>query len=521
MMSEPSKIDRETVDELTGKLVLLIEESRPWSDTASMHQQLSAKVKHYVRYIRSSDFANTHAERPQDTIVRLICSESPPQDSQAFLGRIGYELQKNGIEFEYQVGEEGVPIAAMPGTAVAATRPESTPPTEPISEVPPAVSAVPDTTDVAETEEPISAAGTEEVAAVEERPVAADVTEAKAYVEADAAEDADEFVEAEAAAAIEQALDALDTGEVSELAEPVDITEVVAEPVSADQVPLDAEGRDLPPSLATPEQLEEQHLPEPDWEREFIGEGPSELELLVEASEEEASRIIGLEDEASTTEPEDLPPEDDLLLDDEPSRPEFFPEEEFGRALPEFEHVDDILSRADSAPMGPAVIETSSGEMILLEVPDRGAAERTKAQREGRPSIRRAVSAAIGAAVTGALIWAALAIPAGQGASLLAVAVALMVGMNVRLRGAGQTGSFRLVACLGTILGSLLGTLLGTAALIGWGEGQGLEAVVATFSSPDRLRAALETHVDPLLALASLAIALYIAFRISAAGPSE
>jgi hypothetical protein len=518
MMSEPSKIDRETVDELTGKLVLLIEESRPWSGTASMHQQLSAKVRHYVRYIRSSDFAKNHAERPQDTIVRLMCNESPPQDSREFLGRIGYELQKHGIDFEYQVGEEGVPIAAMPGAAVAATRPESTPAAEPPSEAPPAVSAVPDATDVAEPEEAISAAVTEDVAPVAESPVAAEMTEAEPFAEAEEAED---VVETEAAAAIERTLDAPETGEVSELGEPSDVAEVAAEPVVADHVTPEAEGRDLTPPSATPEQLEKELQPEPDWEPEFLGEGPSELELLVEASDEEASRFIGLEDEPSAAEPDDLLQQDNLLPDAEQSRPEFFPEEEFGRALTEFEHVDHILSGADSGAMGPAVIETSSGDMILLDVSDAAADERARAHREGRPSIRRAVGAAIGAAVAGALIWAVLAIPAGQGASLLAVAVALMVGMSVRLRGAGQAGSFRFVACLGTIFGSLLGTLLGTAALLGWGEGQGPEEVVAMFSNPDRLRAALETHVDPLLALASLAIALYIAFRISAAGPTE
>jgi hypothetical protein len=512
MMSEPSKIDRETVDELTGKLVLLIEESRPWSDTALVHQQLSAKVRHYVRYIRSSDFAENHAERPQDTIVRLICNESPPQDSREFIGRIGYELQKNGIDFEYQVGEDGVPIPVMPGTAVAATRPEGTP----ASEAPPPVSAVPDATDVAETEDTISAAVTEDVAAVADSPVAGEMAEAKPFAEAEEAED---FLEAEAAAAIEQALDALETGEVLELGEPGDIAEVVAEPVVADHVTPEAEKRDLMPPPATPEQLKEEILPEPDWEPEFLGEGPSELELLVEASDEEASRFIGLEDEPSATEPDDLVREDDLLPVAEESRPEFFPEEEFGRALPEFEHVD-ILGRADSAPMGPAVIETSSGDMILLDVSDTAGEERAKAHKESRPSIRRAVEAAIGAAVAGALIWAALAIPAGQGASPLAVAVALMVGMSVRLRGAGHTGSFRLVGCLGTIFGSLLGTLLATAALTGWVEGRGPEGVISMLSNPSNLWAALDTYFDPI-DLVSLAIALYIAFKISAAKPTE
>ena len=122
------------------------------------------------------------------------------------------------------------------------------------------------------------------------------MTEATEFAETEEAEEsvvAEEFVEAEAAAAIEQALDALETGEVSE----------PAEPVSADHALPEAEGSDLTPSLAAPEQLEEALPTEPEWEPEFLDEGPSELELLVEASDEEASRFIGLEDEAPAAEP--------------------------------------------------------------------------------------------------------------------------------------------------------------------------------------------------------------------------
>ena len=92
--------------------------------------------------------------------------------------------------------------------------------------------------------------------------------------------------------------------------------------------------------------------------------------------------------------------------------------------------------------------------------------------------------------------------------------------MSVRLRGAGRTGPFRLVGCLGTIFGSLLGTLLATAALTGWVEGRGPEGVISMLSSPGNLWVALDTYFDPI-DLVSLAIALYIAFKISAAKPAE
>jgi hypothetical protein len=102
------------------------------------------------------------------------------------------------------------------------------------------------------------------------------------------------MTEAEAAAAIEQALDALETGEISEPAEPGEIAEVVAEPEPLEHVLPEDEEHDLAPSLAPPEQLEEELPAEPAWQPEFLDEAPSELELLVEASDEEASRFIGL-----------------------------------------------------------------------------------------------------------------------------------------------------------------------------------------------------------------------------------
>ena len=95
MMSDPSSVDRTTFDELTGKLVLLIDESRPWHDATSMNRQLSAKVRNYVRYIRSETFAGEYGQRPQDTIVRLVSTEPPAEDSLEFFQRIGYELQKD------------------------------------------------------------------------------------------------------------------------------------------------------------------------------------------------------------------------------------------------------------------------------------------------------------------------------------------------------------------------------------------------------------------------------------------
>ena len=491
MMSDPSSVDRTTLDELTGKLVLLIEESRSWHDAKLMHRQLSAKVKHYVRYIRSESFAGEYGQRPQDTIVRLVSTEPPAEDSLEFFQRIGYELRKNGIDFEYQLGEEGIPVLVSPGTPMA----------------PPPVTAVPPTPPP-----PLSAPRAAVEVPTEEASEAKDVAQVPEAAETDMA--------AALAAEIEEAFDTLEAGPAED-SKAVDVEaapegEAVEpfEAVETTQAREPTAAGDAPPSFASPDQHEESEAAD-EWEVQYLDEGPSELELLIEAPNDVASRYIGVDEAPVAAAPDELP---EQPPEAERTHPPFFPEEEFGRALPEPAEVETILRRVDSAPLVP-IIETSSGRRIRLDAPGTAASARQTADDSG-PSLRRAIGAALGAAIVGAAAWAALAIAAAQGASPLALAVALMVGMSVRLRGGGHTNSFRLVGCLGTLLGSALGALLATAALTGWGDGQGLAGIVNVLISPVSLWAAIDTHFDPI-DLVSLLVALYIAFKISAATPAD
>jgi len=47
MMSDPSVIDYVAKDEVHNKLVLIIQEDRPWADVRTMHRQLRAKIDTY------------------------------------------------------------------------------------------------------------------------------------------------------------------------------------------------------------------------------------------------------------------------------------------------------------------------------------------------------------------------------------------------------------------------------------------------------------------------------------------
>ncbi|KPK82485.1 MAG: hypothetical protein AMS25_02130 [Gemmatimonas sp. SM23_52] len=480
-MSDPASVDGTSLDELTGKLVLLIEENRAWHETDLMHRQLTAKVKYYVRYIRSPQFTVQHGRRPQDTIVRLVSAHPPGDVSLKFFQRVCYELSKHGVAFEHQVGAHGIPVPLTPST-------EATfPPHPPAAQPGPSPEAA----------APPPAAGPPPPRMPPERPALAPPRPRP-----------------EPAAPP---------------AEPPPPVRPPAKPPIEERPPLEppptpepslVEGLEPSPAAREPLELE------PAMPREWLGEEPartlndeiSELERLIEGGDEELE-FLGIEprDEAVSVEPEPAPDET------ERSHPPFFPEEEFGRAMPDMDEVEAIFEAPTAAP----VIETSSGKRFRLDAVETPEFE---APTLTRPSLARAIGAGIAAAIGGAVIWGLLALLAGQGASPLALAVAVMVGISVRLQGVGHTIAFRLVGVFFTLLGSLLGAVLAAAALTATAAGVaelippdhpvGLTGLLSVLSSPDTALVAVRTYYRPL-DLAALGLALYIGFRISATKPSR
>lgn len=114
MTSDTASIDGTTIDSPTGKLVLLIEESRAWEQLDLMHQELTAKVRGYVRYVRSEDFTDWHGRKPADTMVRLVTAENPPEVTFKLFERIRYELGKHGIVFQHSLDNAVTPPKAEP-----------------------------------------------------------------------------------------------------------------------------------------------------------------------------------------------------------------------------------------------------------------------------------------------------------------------------------------------------------------------------------------------------------------------
>ncbi|NIN71095.1 MAG: hypothetical protein GTO46_03980 [Gemmatimonadetes bacterium] len=475
MMSDPTSVDKTTVDELTGKLVLVIEEARAWRETDLMHRQLAAKVKTYVRYARSPKFTADHGRPAQGTIVRIVTAEPPGAVSQRFFQRVAHELSKHGLAFEQQLGEDGFPEIVTPSAdaTVAPQAPKAAPPSPPEPRQP---------------QQPVAAEPP-----IPETPPAPKAPPPEPWAEEPPPEPGpppDPWAE-EAPSA-----------EPSEPAQPAGLELEPPFPGAAGDLdsaaPYEPGGLEFEPAFPS----------EPN-DLDADAEGPpSELEQLVEGGEGEIEFIGASEEPAPAAAGRPPGPQ----AEGEATYPPFFPEEEFGRALPD---VDEVAIGVD-AEATTAVIETAAGRQIRLDSPsalDEAIAAPVPAEQG--PSLLRAVGAAFLGAIAGAIVWILLAIPAATGASPLALAVAVMVGFNVRLRGAGHTMPFRVVGILGTLFGSAIGSVGAAVALSAMEAGTRIAGVLEILSDSNAVLAAF-TNRYGALDLFSLFLAGYLAFRISA-----
>ncbi len=163
----------------------------------------------------------------------------------------------------------------------------------------------------------------------------------------------------------------------------------------------------------------------------------------------------------------------------------------------------------------PVIIETGKGKAVRLEVEE---ATVPATPGEPRKGLLPAIVGAASAVVLGAILWSVLAVFAGHGASPLAIVVALMVGMNVRLRGGGHTTPFRVVGVVGTLVAILVGGTLASTTVLTLAAGEGLGRVFSQLSNPVAMLANLGRAYKPI-DLIAVAIGLYIAFRLSASKP--
>ena len=189
-------------------------------------------------------------------------------------------------------------------------------------------------------------------------------------------------------------------------------------------------------------------------------------------------------------------------LEGEPRKPAVFPEEEFGRFI-------DI---------GEVVFESASGKQTVLGASDAPPLTYEEAAALERPSVLRAIGAALTGAILAGLIWPLFAAAVGHGVSPMALAAGFMVGFGVRLQGRGAV--YQVVGIIGTILGCAIGSALSAATLQAINDGAGLGGVIGVVSdSGALLQAVMSTY--SYLDLIAYGLALYFAFRLSASPKPE
>jgi hypothetical protein len=482
MMSDHTSVDNTTVDELTGKLVLLIEESREWRETDLMHRQLAAKIKTYVRYVRSPKFGEDHGRSAGGTIVRLVSEQPASEPSLKYMERVAYELSKHGMALEYQVGEHGMPESITPSAEVTRppmprkpaapppaasvppppppgpVAPAPAPPPAPAFEPPPA--PVPEPPPTPAFEPPPTPAFEPPPAPAPEPPPAPEPEPLAPTFETPPAPEPEPLAPTFETPPAPEPEPLAPTFETPPAPEPEPLAPTFETPPAPESEPLAPAFES--PEAPLPEPQPEPFGLEPDpWASDALPEPlaepspPPEFELEpsipglpaddepMEAASELEYQIDSPEFLGGQGEPAGGMEALGSPQTAEGTHPPFFPEEEFGRAHPDVEEPDPFYDA--EAPT--AIIETSSGKQIRLDAPTHRDA--AAASTEGQPSLLRAIGGAIIATFAGALVWVLLAIPAARGASPLALAVAVMVGISVRLRGNGQTMAFRIVPCDG------------------------------------------------------------------------
>lgn len=583
MMSDPTTVDRATIDRETGKVVLIIQEDRPWNDPETMHRELRSKVKRYVRYIRSDEFASEYGREPGETLIRLVCSDPPDDATMDFLGRVRYELGKLGIGFDHRVewfsdetaGEgpltvEGWEARTRFGRAFDDSEPERA--AEP-EEAAPEVGRAPGVQQAPEASHEVDA-GT-----AEPETARADVVPEPGDVDGD--------VEAPEPGPTEPEASRSDPPRATE-SETADTSEGSSGPEGDLDVPAPPEGFEPSererPRETLPDEVEpgldplepmsgdagsDEFAPDEFAPTDELTEFTSMMggsraspdmfddidhELIEEPGIEEESRIeegpgIPAPEGLETGPPEPVPEAEGLELDRpdissnspfEPATPppgdrqegpdRAWPAEEFGEIGPGHP------GSAGSEP-GEAEIEIlageDEGEEIWEELSAVGNREAAAGGRgtaahvameaedeEAAPSVGRALGAALSTAVAFAIAWGLLAVAAGQAAGPVALPLGLAVGFRVRLRGAGRSFGFRLIGGLGALLGCALGSLLATVGLLTVSEGLNVTALWERFAGA---RTALEAlgGFYGLTDLGIYAIAILLSFWVSAARKSE
>lgn len=104
MMADPTTIDYVAASEAKHRLVLIIQEDRPWDDYETMHNQLRMKVDTYIGYVMDPLFKREYPDmEPKNVDIMLFCFQPPGPRSLIFFDYVRRIVAQYQLTFSHAV----------------------------------------------------------------------------------------------------------------------------------------------------------------------------------------------------------------------------------------------------------------------------------------------------------------------------------------------------------------------------------------------------------------------------------
>ena len=104
-IANPAVIDLFAFEQKTGEVLLVMNESRPWTGGAEQLHELQEKFNTYASFILDGEMTEAHPElKGRAARIELRCQHLPSNEALALLQAIHDQLELQGIKVEVMVG---------------------------------------------------------------------------------------------------------------------------------------------------------------------------------------------------------------------------------------------------------------------------------------------------------------------------------------------------------------------------------------------------------------------------------
>jgi hypothetical protein len=97
-------LDLVTVDDATGRVVLVMLERRPWGAAERQLVQIEEKINRYLGYVLDGFLAEQYPSyEGKEVLIRLDCAEAPHGEGLRFVEAARHAIESQGLFFAVNV----------------------------------------------------------------------------------------------------------------------------------------------------------------------------------------------------------------------------------------------------------------------------------------------------------------------------------------------------------------------------------------------------------------------------------